>query len=124
MISYGGAVGDSTILQSTDRGQSWSDVSSSGLPSSLLTGISCPTSDDCWAAGSTAQPGPNSPAPSQGVLAVSTDQGQTWQQATLPANVGTVAGVSCPSTNACYALAFLQSNSGSISFGLLSNVSS
>ncbi len=121
MVSFGGGTGTSTILHSTDGGQSWSLVSSSGLPQSQLTGLSCSSSDDCWTSGGTTQP--SFPAGDSGsMLAVSTDQGQTWQQAILPAGISAVQGVSCPSMNNCYALA-LQSQSGKISYVFLSNSS-
>jgi photosystem II stability/assembly factor-like uncharacterized protein len=122
MVSYGGGVGTSTVLHSTDSGRSWSLVSPGGLPRSLLTGISCPSSADCWTSGGTT--GPSFPrGQSKSLLALSTDNGQTWQQATLPSGISAVEGVSCPTANACYALALRQMRPGDITFVLLRDTS-
>jgi photosystem II stability/assembly factor-like uncharacterized protein len=123
MVSYGGGVGKSTVLETTDGGQAWSALAATGLPQALLTGISCSSSEACWASGRTA--GPAFPyGASNSVLALTTDQGQTWQQATLPAGISQVTGVSCPTTGACYALAMRQQKPGDSTFVLLSNASS
>jgi photosystem II stability/assembly factor-like uncharacterized protein len=122
MVSFGGGTGKSTILQSSDGGASWNVVSSSGLPQAQLTGISCSSSDECWTSGGTTQA--SFPAGSIGsLLAVSTDQGETWQQAILPPGVQAIEGVSCPSGNTCYALGLVKEQPGDMSLVLLSNTS-
>jgi hypothetical protein len=57
----------------------------------------------------------------KGVVAASSDEGHTWQPEQLPAGVDVVVSLSCPSTDACYAFAILQSQGGKPLFGLLTN---
>jgi photosystem II stability/assembly factor-like uncharacterized protein len=120
----GGPSPATTILRSTDGGRTWNDVAATGLPAALLTDISCPVSTYCWASGAIVPQGSGGAVPvadAQGMLALSTDQGQSWQTAQLPAGVRAILRVSCPSTDACYALSVLQSPNGQESFGLLTN---
>ena len=95
-----------------------------GLPGGLESNVSCPSIAECWASGVTIPQNAGSVVPIselQGVVAVSTDAGDTWQPAQLPIGVHVVMSVSCPSTNACYAFAILQSSTGQPVFRLLTN---
>ena len=119
-----GTDGGSAVVRSSDGGRTWTNVAGTGLPGGLESSVSCPSIAECWASGVTIPQNAGSAVPIselQGVVAVSTDEGQTWQPARLPVGVHVVMSVSCPSTNACYAFAILQSSTGQPVFGLLTN---
>ncbi len=122
-----GTTAQSTVLRSTDGGATWTDVAGTGLSDAQVGDISCPASTECWASGRLGVPGQGSTVPGsglRGLLAVSADQGQTWQPAQLPAGVWVVDSVSCPSTNTCYAFSIVEPHTGASAFGLLTNSSS
>jgi photosystem II stability/assembly factor-like uncharacterized protein len=82
------ATGDNgNIYRSTDRGVSWSTVST-GTPA--LYGIACPSTSICYAVSG------------DGRIRKTTDGGTTWVLGTTQATVG-LFSVSCPSTTVCYA---------------------
>ncbi len=112
----------STVLRSTDGGATWTNVAATGLDA-RLTGISCPASTECWASGAVIAPSGSGYTLLRGVLALSADQGQSWQPAQLPADVRAIVAVSCPSTNTCYAFSLVAQPTGTV-FGLLVNSSS
>jgi photosystem II stability/assembly factor-like uncharacterized protein len=119
-----GTTARSTVLRSTDGGASWTDVSAIGLRDALVTGISCPATTECWASG-LVDPGNIVPVGDRrGLLALSTDQGQSWQPAQLPDGVWAIVSVSCPSTNKCYAFSLVTPHTGTAIYGLLTNSSS
>jgi photosystem II stability/assembly factor-like uncharacterized protein len=97
-----------SLLASTDGGASWQLVDATGLPSGFVTGVSCPETSDCWAAGFAAPDGSGL----QGFLASSADFGETWQQAQLPQGIFLVRDVECPTSTDCYALAIQRSAPG------------
>jgi photosystem II stability/assembly factor-like uncharacterized protein len=105
----------SQMLASTDGGASWKLAGMTGLPSGIVTGLSCPGTSDCWAAGFAAS-GNSGP---QGFLASTADSGETWQQAQLPQGIAVVRDVACPTSTDCYALAIQRSAPGSASVALL-----
>lgn len=107
-----------SLLASTDDGASWQLVDATGLPSGLVTGLSCPDTSDCWAAGFAAPDGPGL----QGFLASTADFGGTWQQAQLPQGIAVVRDVQCPTSTHCYAVA-IQRSAGSASLVLLASAS-
>jgi photosystem II stability/assembly factor-like uncharacterized protein len=120
---FGDDGSSSEILTSTDAGQSWSKVDASGLPAAFVTGLSCPTAAECWAAGmvrvaSGVSDGSGGPIVvklgpgAEGMVALSSDGGQTWQDQQLPHGVLMVLDITCPSATKCYALA-LQSSTTS-----------
>jgi photosystem II stability/assembly factor-like uncharacterized protein len=104
-----------SLLASTDGGASWQLADATGLPSGIVTGLSCPGTSDCWAAGFAAPDGSGL----QGFLATTADSGQTWQQAQLPQGIALVPDVQCPTSTHCYALAIQRSAPGSASLVLL-----
>jgi photosystem II stability/assembly factor-like uncharacterized protein len=105
-----------SLLASTDGGASWQPIDATGLPSGFVTGLSCPDTSDCWAAGF-ATPG-NSGL--RGFLASTADSGETWQQAQLPQGIDLPRDVECPTSTACYALAMQPAGpAGSASLVLL-----
>jgi len=120
-----GPTGAGHVLTSSDHGHTWTEVSPTGLTGNLLSGLqdfSCPTNTQCWTTGFLPPPTPASAnaADTQGLLAQSSDGGQTWQPDQLPSAVKAVLSVSCPTNTTCYALAILVTNTGR-TFGLLSN---
>jgi hypothetical protein len=102
-------------VSSTDGGATWSQVDTSGFSNDFGIGLSCPTASTCWADGASATPVPDTQPGSvagedqltdvTGLVAYTTDGGQSWQSAVLPANVQDVFGISCPNTTTCFALA-------------------
>ncbi len=117
----------STILRSTDGGATWTDVAGTGLSDARVIDISCPASTECWASGLIVPPGSGNAVPvsgRRGLLALSADQGQSWQPAQLPDGVLAIVSVSCPSTNTCYAFSVVTPHTGRAVFGLLVNSSS
>jgi len=133
-VTFGGKISDgsaSEVLTTTDGGQTWTASGGSGLPASLLQGLSCPTASYCWVSG--VQLPADSGAPQQtpeaidlanlqGVLASTTDGGQTWQQAQLPTDLtnSVVTSVSCPTSTTCLALAWQEAKSQTARVVLLS----
>jgi photosystem II stability/assembly factor-like uncharacterized protein len=92
-----------------DGGRRWSTAKGVGLPTGDAFGLSCSTGSDCWASAG----GPRllyiPPRSWPGAVIVSTTNGgATWQRDALPQGVGNVQGVSCPSSNTCFALAWSQ----------------
>jgi len=127
------------MYQTTDGGQAWSRVSTSGLPGpsgsssrwSFLA-MSCASSSSCWLSGASKLPA--SPASeraffsigqAQGLLASTADGGATWALSKAPAGVGGVADVTCPDTTTCFALGIKQTGSAPSDFKvvLLTNAS-
>ena len=100
----------SQMLTSTDGGASWQPVDAIGLPPGFVTGLSCPDTSDCWAAGISA----SGTSGLQGFLASSADFGETWQHAQLPQGIAVPRDVECPTSTDCYALA-IQRSAGSVS---------
>jgi photosystem II stability/assembly factor-like uncharacterized protein len=122
-----GATAHTTVLRSTDGGATWTDVAGTGLSDARVTDTSCPASTECWASGQIVPPGWGNALPLsqlRGLLALSPDQGQSWQPAQLPDDIRAVVSVSCPSTDTCYAFGLLEPHTGNLAFGLLSNSSS
>ena len=78
-----------------------------------LSGVSCPTVNDCWAVGATSS--------NSGVVVSTTDGGTTWSTQTLPntvtknisgSRIVRFSSVSCPTTNDCWAVGATSANSG------------
>jgi photosystem II stability/assembly factor-like uncharacterized protein len=98
----------------------------SSTPAILDGGSSCPTTDDCWAAGSIL--GPTATAtydPGQGYIMATTDGGRTWSSETLPTVDGSplpyIGSISCPTINGCLALSAITDSSGQQQSEVLSN---
>jgi photosystem II stability/assembly factor-like uncharacterized protein len=131
-VTFGSKINDGTasqVLTTVDGGQTWTATGGNGLPASLLQGLSCPTTSYCWAAGiqlpteSGGSPAtPMDLSGLQGVIASTTDGGQTWQQAQLPADLtqSVVTSVSCPTLTTCLALDWQGASSQPGRFVLLS----
>ncbi len=100
----------SSVGVTDDGGRHWSTVDAKGLPAGVVYGLSCPTISHCWASAGGPHRLANPPAEAvPGAVIVSTiDAGVTWQRDALPRGVGNVSGVSCPSNNTCFALAWSQ----------------
>ena len=121
------------VYHSKDGGQTWGQVSTSGLPGPLspssgwsFSAVSCASSSSCWLAGAA-----NPPASShtntivigqaEGLLASTADGGSTWTLSTLPAGVGGVVDVTCPGTTTCFALGVEQTAHNGSKVVLLTN---
>jgi photosystem II stability/assembly factor-like uncharacterized protein len=130
------ALSSSAVFETEDAGQTWHEVSTSGLPGQTgspsgwnLISISCATSSSCWltGAGAPANPPANSPTQhatssgqagqalsigqARGLLASTADGGSTWALSTAPSGVGGVIDVACPDTSTCFALGVEQTGS-------------
>jgi photosystem II stability/assembly factor-like uncharacterized protein len=104
-----GADPNTTVLTSSDGGQTWSaDPTPGFVPSLTLTHVSCPTPTDCWLTGTTS-PVTNSPASAHGVILSTTDGGQTFESEQVPSYQGTmlqyVGPVACSTASSCLAFA-------------------
>lgn len=116
----------SEVLVSHDGGASFGAVPAVGLPGGMVTGTSCVSPSSCSVVGiggvrqvhpaltrasGLYRPG-SSPleiaftvvSKSGGLAASTTDGGDTWQPAALPAGVVAATDVACPSPGVCYAL--------------------
>ena len=78
-----------------------------------LTGVSCPTGNDCWAVGSASS--------DSGVVVATTDGGTSWSTQTLPSTVTQnppgsrivrLSSISCPTSNNCWAVGATSTSSG------------
>ena len=113
-----------TIITSNDGGATWSEVTTTGLASDVMpftASFSCPTSTECWTAGTVPAPGSGNAVQigdARGLLAQSLDGGHSWQESQLPSTAHAVMSVSCPTASDCYALAVVGSGDN-LSFGLL-----
>ncbi len=88
------------VIATADAGSRW--TSSTAPPGvGALTGVACTTGRTCVAVGTTAA-SPTSPATA--AVAVTVDQGQTWQPAHVPAGTGPLAAVFCPNSEECVAV--------------------
>jgi photosystem II stability/assembly factor-like uncharacterized protein len=89
-------VGGSDVIATTDGGGTWS---AENVPGGVtgLSGISCTSSQDCWAVGG----GNGAPA----VALATTDRGQTWKTEAVPGALTSLAGISCTkATQTCHAV--------------------
>jgi hypothetical protein len=107
----------SDLASTTDGGLSWSpDALPTNVPEPMISHLSCPTENECWAAGSYLQPeqvGPTLFGASE-VLLGTTTGGSTWSTVTfnIPNSVqtynarayGGIGSIDCPSAGVCVAL--------------------
>jgi large repetitive protein len=77
-----------------DGGSTWTQVTQPA--GDLPADVSCPTAEECVAAGS------------GGGMLVTTDAGSDWSPVALPSGVSVVGGVACPTDDVCYAPAVDQ----------------
>ncbi|HTX81338.1 MAG TPA: hypothetical protein VME44_04130 [Streptosporangiaceae bacterium] len=133
------AASQGSVYQTKDGGQTWAQVSTSGLPGPSASSsrwnflhMSCASTSSCWRSGASNLPAnPRSLraffsiGQAQGLLASTADGGATWALSTPPAHVGGVADVTCPDTTTCFALGIEQTGSARSDFKvvLLSNAS-
>ena len=91
------------VLATADGGTTWIRQTN-GVPKVSLSGISCPTSSDCWAVGG------------NNVIIHSGDGGNSWATQASPLNpsyptAAAMASVSCPSTTICFAVGYYSAKS-------------
>jgi len=97
------ALGASEAFRSTTAGVSWSGVPLAGIvgPKATLEGISCPTTSTCIAVGARSR---ITTGGTGGIALTTSDGGETWSAAPLPAWIGGLASVSCMSETTCAAV--------------------
>jgi photosystem II stability/assembly factor-like uncharacterized protein len=85
--------------RSTDFGTTWQQAGN--LPAAFLaaTGLECGDAGGCLVAGYV----PTSAGHGAGALALSADDGQTWEDTTVPAGLGLLQGVACATSTSCFA---------------------
>ena len=92
-----------TVYFTNDGGVTWR-ARARALPTIGVPDLSCvPASTTCWAVG---HYGPR--------IARTTDFGATWVSQTPPGGVGTLTGLDCPTTSACFAVGSTYSNPAAI----------
>lgn len=107
----------SDIASTTDGGISWTpDPLPADVPQPQLGGLSCPTSNECWATGSEAVPQQVGTSDNGGssVVLGTTDGGSTWSKATFSVPAGapnyygqsylSIGWIECPTDSVCVAL--------------------
>ena len=106
----------SDIASSSNGGLTWTpDPLPADVPQPQLSGLSCPTDKECWAAGSDAVPEQigNTQNGGSSVLLGTTDGGLSWSKVTfsVPTNAPndygqsylSIGSIACPSANVCLA---------------------
>lgn len=95
-LAIGEVPGGAAALSSSSAGASW--VQRGNLPPGLngATGLSCPDDSQCWATVRRA-PDPDHVA---GVVAVTTDGGSAWSPLAVPAGIGYLNDIACPTHGA------------------------
>lgn len=110
-LSHPPGAGATSLLVSSDAGESWSVVKALGLPTGVgFTSLACPTSSDCWLSGNVEG---EQFLGKGGVLVSSATDGRTWGTSLLPQGTGIVFAVSCPDQETCFALAAKQPSASS-----------
>ena len=98
----------SSVLVSSDGGQSWSMEGGPRLPArGAVTSLSCSARASCWAMGDNwPMVIPFGGGPSGAFAAATTDAARHWRSAALPPAVQGTEAISCPSVGTCFALAW------------------
>ena len=92
--------GSTTVIVATKNGgRTWREQNIAGGGTPQLSGVSCPTPNDCIAVGSD-----GGSLPGSGVVLASTNAGATWAPVTAPTGALTVMSVSCSSVSQCLAI--------------------
>jgi len=96
------------VLRTTDGGAHWVVTNVPGTPNTTFGAISCPTPSVCEAAGlPPVESQSNYTTDSTAARALvfrTTDGGATWYSQGLPAGVGSISAISCPTPSACTAV--------------------
>jgi len=87
------------IVATTNGGKKWKAQHVAGGGTPQLSGVSCPTENECLAVGSN-----GASLPGSGVVVTTDDAGRTWSPAAAPANALTVISVRCASPSDCTAV--------------------
>ena len=90
--------GPTVIVATTNGGQTWKAQHVTGGSTPQLSGVSCPTADDCIAVGSN-----GASLPGSGVVLATTDGGATWSPVAAPPGALTVTTVLCSTVSDCLA---------------------
>jgi photosystem II stability/assembly factor-like uncharacterized protein len=110
IIAWSQSSGTGHLLESSDGGVNWVDRTPPGASSTTSwRSMSCPTDSNCWLAGKTTG------SISTSVVYASSDAGQTWNQVSLPTEVGAESAplkgidtIDCNSTLTCIVLGIPQ----------------
>jgi photosystem II stability/assembly factor-like uncharacterized protein len=102
---------DDIAIRTTNGGDSWVTTSIPGTIGASLQSIACPTVSVCEVVGvgPAGQHHSNAASTAADAVAVrTTDRGANWDDQALPAGVGNLYDVSCPSPSACVAVGYSQ----------------
>jgi photosystem II stability/assembly factor-like uncharacterized protein len=92
--------GSTTVIVATKNGgRTWRAQRVAGGSTPQLSGVSCPTPNDCIAVGSN-----GGSLPGSGVVVASTNAGASWASVAAPTGALTVVSVSCSSVTQCVAI--------------------
>jgi photosystem II stability/assembly factor-like uncharacterized protein len=91
--------GSNVIVDTTNGGRTWKAQHVVGGSTPQLTGVSCPSPNDCVAVGSNGLSLPGS-----GVVLATTNAGSTWNQVAAPPGALAVMTVVCSTVSDCLAL--------------------
>jgi photosystem II stability/assembly factor-like uncharacterized protein len=111
------------VVTTSDGGRTWTAASAHGLspgsaPQFLEIGsLACVSPTTCYAAGQSGGSATfNSTVPTLGVVAATSDGGQTWHLESLPTinhhAIGETASITCPSSQTCFVGGFTDLDSG------------
>ena len=102
-VAGASGLGASVVEVTSDGGITWTEGSVPDGVATELFSVTCLGGGECWLAG-TSWSGPQR-SDDTGVILESIDSGTTWNAVQLPASIGSVDDVSCPSGNSCFAIA-------------------
>jgi photosystem II stability/assembly factor-like uncharacterized protein len=88
--------GATVIVATKNGGTTWQAQHVAGGSSPQLSGISCPTSTQCMAVGTT-----GASVPGSGIIELTSDGGATWAPGNAPPSALAVTSVSCSSRSDC-----------------------
>jgi hypothetical protein len=108
------ADGDGSVVSSTNGGTSWA-LHTLPLPGLTLVGALCQSATQCLVTGYQTL---GDLAGNQAEIFHSTDGGSTWAPSTMPAAVGGISAIACPTTTRCIGVgsAVVVSNDGGVTW--------
>ena len=112
----GGATASAVIVATTDGGVTWtSQTVPSGVQ--ILSAVACPAAtSDCIAVGYTVD---SLGSANGATIVATTNGGATWANRTVPAGLGSLSGVACPSASECTAVGGTSNTNGGPASGAI-----